>query len=339
MRREILVEVGAGSAAAAVVIAAGALYWWQTAPVTAPLQHMAPSPAQVASLPVPPSASVPATVPPVAAEPEPATASPSFDIVKVAPDGTAVIAGRAEPGARVRVLDGANSVGEVTADKRGEWVLTPAGPVAPGDRQLSIEATDPRSGAKAVSHDTVALSVAPPGQPQKNLAVLLPGDADKPARALQLPGAAGAPATLSLDSADLGGEDRLVLSGHAPAGATVKLYAGDRPLGVVAADQKGAWSLAAPRPQLAGRYDLSAEQLGRDGGVALRVARAFEAPPPVTIPADRRYVVKSGNNLWWIARRTYGEGTRYTLIFGANRGHIENPNLIYPGQVFTLPRS
>lgn len=338
MRREIFVEVGAGSAAAAVIIAAGAIYWWQTAPVSAPLQHMTP-PAQVASLPAAPTAPGPATVPPVAATPESAPAPPSFDIVKVAPDSTAVIAGRAEPGARVRVLDGANPIGEVTADNRGEWVLTPAGPLAAGDRQLSIEATDPRSGAKTASHDTVALSVAPPGQPEKNLAVLLPGDADKPAQALQLPGAGGAPATLSLDSADLGGEDRLVLSGHAPAGATVKLYAGDRTLGVVAADHKGAWSLAAPRPQLAGRYDLSAEQLGRDGSVALRVVRGFEAPPQVAIPADRRYVVKSGNNLWWIARRTYGEGTRYTLIFGANRGHIENPNLIYPGQVFTLPRS
>src|SRR5205823_2684148 len=129
--------------------------------------------------------------------------------------------------AQVRVLDGEHAIGEVTADARGEWVLTPTAPLAPGERQLSLEATDPHSGAKAASRDTVALSVAPPDRAGQNLAVLLPADADKPAQALQLPGAALAAGALSLDSADLGGEDRLVLSGRAAAGATVKLYAGD----------------------------------------------------------------------------------------------------------------
>ena len=48
-------------------------------------------------------------------------------------------------------------------------------------------------------------------------------------------------------------------------------------------------------------------------------------------------VVEPGNSLWRIARRTYGQGTRYTVIFEANRKQIENPDLIYPGQVFNLP--
>lgn len=326
--RELWRKIGSGTAAAAVIVAGGALWYWQTAPGSVP-----PAPAQVTA-----AAPVPAS-PPAQATVAPGPLAPSFDIVKVAPEGTAVIAGRAAPGARVRVLDGANAVGEVIADSRGEWVLTPAQPLSPGDRLLSLEATDRNSGAKSVSRDTVALAVAPPSRPEKTLAVLLPGDADKPAAALQLPGAAPAAGVLSLDSADLGGEDRLVVSGHATAGATVKLFAGDRPLGAVTADQKGAWALSAQRPQLAGRYELGAEELNRDGSAVRRVVRAFEPPPELALPANDRYIVKPGNNLWWIARRSYGEGTRYTLIFGANRDHIRDPNLIYPGQVFTVPHS
>ena len=44
-----------------------------------------------------------------------------------------------------------------------------------------------------------------------------------------------------------------------------------------------------------------------------------------------------GNSLWRIARRTYGEGTMFTVIFEANREQIKDANMIYPGQVFNLP--
>src|SRR5262249_28058261 len=107
----------------------------------------------------------------------------------------------------------------------------------------------------------------------------------------------------------------------------------------VTADSRGAWSKTVTRPQLPGAYELRVDQLKTDGSVALRVARAFEAPAPIAVPEGRRYVVKTGNSLWWIARRTYGDGVQYTVIYSANRGHIRDPNLIYPGQVFVLPRS
>jgi nucleoid-associated protein YgaU len=48
-------------------------------------------------------------------------------------------------------------------------------------------------------------------------------------------------------------------------------------------------------------------------------------------------VVLKGNNLWNIARATYGSGFKYTAIFEANRDQIKNADLIFPGQVFKLP--
>ena len=44
-----------------------------------------------------------------------------------------------------------------------------------------------------------------------------------------------------------------------------------------------------------------------------------------------------GNSLWRIARRTYGEGIMYTLIYEANKDVIKDADLIYPGQIFNLP--
>jgi nucleoid-associated protein YgaU len=47
--------------------------------------------------------------------------------------------------------------------------------------------------------------------------------------------------------------------------------------------------------------------------------------------------VQPGNTLWAIARDTYGDGFLYVRVFSANKDQIRNPDLIYPGQVFTLP--
>lgn len=51
----------------------------------------------------------------------------------------------------------------------------------------------------------------------------------------------------------------------------------------------------------------------------------------------KTYTVKSGDCLWNIAKKYYGKGAEYTQIFNANKDKISNPNLIYPGQVLTIP--
>lgn len=54
-------------------------------------------------------------------------------------------------------------------------------------------------------------------------------------------------------------------------------------------------------------------------------------------PAAKTYTVQKGDSLWAIAAKYYGKGSEYTKIYKANGDKISNPNLIYPGQVLTLP--
>ena len=58
-------------------------------------------------------------------------------------------------------------------------------------------------------------------------------------------------------------------------------------------------------------------------------------PPPPPPPAPRTVVVEPGDTLWAIAERELGDGNRYQEI--ANLSGIDNPDLINPGQVLTLP--
>lgn len=48
-------------------------------------------------------------------------------------------------------------------------------------------------------------------------------------------------------------------------------------------------------------------------------------------------IIRRGDSLWTVARRNYGAGIRYTTIFEANRDQIRDPQLIFPGQVLSVP--
>lgn len=58
-----------------------------------------------------------------------------------------------------------------------------------------------------------------------------------------------------------------------------------------------------------------------------------------TAPADQpqSYTVVAGDSLSKIAKRIYGDASKWHAIYDANRDKIKNPDLIYPGEVLTLP--
>ncbi len=54
-------------------------------------------------------------------------------------------------------------------------------------------------------------------------------------------------------------------------------------------------------------------------------------------PKIATVVVSRGDSLWRISRVTYGTGMRYAVVYRANHDQIQNPDRIYPGQIFVLP--
>lgn len=64
------------------------------------------------------------------------------------------------------------------------------------------------------------------------------------------------------------------------------------------------------------------------------------ARPTTNSPEPKKettYTVQKGDTLWGIAKKFYGNGSKYTKIYGANKDKIKNPNLIYPKQVLVIP--
>ncbi len=50
------------------------------------------------------------------------------------------------------------------------------------------------------------------------------------------------------------------------------------------------------------------------------------------------HTVQSGDTLWKISERVYGDGNRYMEIFEANKPMLSDPDKIYPGQVLRIPK-
>lgn len=270
---------------------------------------------------------------------------PSFDVVRVSPEGDTVIAGRAEPDAEVEVKIGETVVGKAKADKRGEWVLVPEKPIAPGSHELSVS-ENLKDGKTVAGEQKVVVMVPERGKGTGSeatgggsLAVALPAHKGEAPIVLQAPGGISS-GKLSLNAIDYGpqGAD-LSMSGQAPPGAEVRVYIDNKFIGNAKAGEKGVWTLRPEAEVPAGLHNLRVDQTGPDGKVVARVELPFSRAAPLRDLAPGAVVfVQPGNSLWRLARATYGEGLRYTDIYAANRDQIRDPDLIYPGQVFVVPK-
>ena len=298
---------------------------------------------------------------------------PTFDVVRVNPRGDAVIAGRAEPGAEVTVRDAGEDIGTVVADERGEWVLLPDESLPAGDRELTI--VERRANGDVVeSEQSVVLSIPERdgAADETPLAVLVEREGDAASRALQLPetteempaeapeaaeagrkpqepAEAGEPASgamdevivetgVGIDSVDYDEAGEMIISGRAEPGSALNVYVDDVYVGTARTGDDGRWELRPGERLSPGRHTVRVDRVDEEGIVLARIETPLNrARPEELLVGEARVVVQPGNSLWRIARRAYGGGIHFSVIYEANRDTIRDPNLIYPGQVFAIP--
>ena len=155
---------------------------------------------------------------------------------------------------------------------------------------------------------------------------------------------------IALDTISYTETGDVLIAGRAGVLSVVRVYLDNSAVAELAAGEDGRWQgqLTGVEP---GVYILRLDEVNAAGEVVSRLETPFkrEAPealraPDVPASADtkgaplvRVVTVQKGDTLWAISRERYGEGLLYVRVFEANRDRIRDPDLIYPGQVFTIP--
>ncbi len=279
---------------------------------------------QTAVAPVEPTPSATPATTPAAAAPSVAAAPPEFDVVRVDPSGNTVIAGRAAPGAVVTIKGGDSVLGAVAADGDGAFAFVPNTPLPAGALQLSLSEALP--GGQVIAGPATA-SVDVPASPNTAPLAVVSGPTGSKVVSGQGPQAG----TLGIGAVDYDANGHAIFSGTAPAGQQVTLSLDGAGLGSAVAGPDGRWQLSAQVPKTDGTLSVAS-------GNAAPVTAPFALETLPDAVANGHIVIAPGQNLWLIARHVYGHGNMYTLIYNANAGQIHDPNLIFPGQAFSLPK-
>ncbi len=156
---------------------------------------------------------------------------------------------------------------------------------------------------------------------------------------------------VALDTIGYSDTGEVELTGRVQDGSFVRIYLNNRLITNIAPSEDGKWrgKIKGIDP---GVYTLRLDEVGADGNVASRLETPFKREPvevlravetPKTNEAEpetppiRVVTVQKGDTLWAISRERYGDPVLYVKVFEANRDSIRDPDLIYPGQVFTIP--
>lgn len=237
-----------------------------------------------------------------------------------------------------------------------------------GGSQVAVAPDAPAASASAPA----ALLLTPEGVTVLQ-AGAVPADASAPAAP-----SPDAPLPILIDSIAYGAAGEVLLGGKAAPGGALRIYLDDAPVAEALTDASGGWQarleevagglhvlradqidaggkvlsrfetpfkrdLPAPMPPETAAVTAEAVVPAGEAPVAAPEVASAPAPAPadaapVIAPAPITITVQPGLTLWAIARQNFGAGIMYVQVFEANRDKIKDPDLIYPGQVFTVPK-
>lgn len=263
------------------------------------------------------------------------TDAPTFDVLRVEGDGSAVVAGKAAPGSTVELFDGTAVLGKAIAGPDGAFAIVLDTPLKAGDHQIVLRATGTDKDV-STSTQTAVVSipekpdgqvlamVEEPGKPAQLLTVPQPqastnaAPTDKPAgetaegnaEASQVasadPAAGAAPVQeqpvaeaagpkIAVEAVEIDG-GKVFVAGRADAGRKVRAYANEILLGEAVTSPDGHFLVEAARDLPVGEYTIRVDGLEAEGDkVAVRATVPFQREPGTTVAAVAPSVQEGGS--------------------------------------------
>ena len=273
-----------------------------------------------------------------------------LEVIRVRPDGSLVIAGKGLPNSKIEIISGSKVIAVTTSDKIGDFVAVPEKQLEGGEYLLSFRQTT-EDEKVIIANKSVAINVT---GAKKDIPIVAIVDSEGKlgAKVIQAPGL-DANKEISKEEKNIIEDKRdpyiailaithdtkvgqLVLSGRAHNGVQINAgFTGKETSSTKIINDE--WNLSIPGKLIAGKQKIFAVLLGKDGKVLSENSIIISGKIIQNANGKTFVVVQKGDALWNIAYQRLGVGTRYVDIVKLNKNTIQNPDLIYPKQLFIIP--
>ena len=250
-------------------------------------------------------------------------ANVSIDTISYTPQGDVQLGGRGQAGAFVRLYLNNVPLQTVLVPDGGQW-LTTLNEAAPGIYTLRVDQVDDAGKVtsryetpfKRETREALAEVAAVVAEPvAEPVAQPITEPAEQPSEV-----AVAAPVAVPVAAPDPDPTASPRVTQAEPESQQPTVAASDPSSAAPSEDA------AEARPA---QSDSDTANLSADGN--------SEAEPAASAANSVSITVQPGFTLWGIAKENFGDGVLYVQVFEANKDKIKDPNLIYPGQVFTIP--
>ena len=250
----------------------------------------------------------------------------TFDIVRLDENGDVVIAGKTIPNVKVDILDGNETLASVFSDANGDWVWVSDEPLPEGIKRFNLKYLNGED--EFVSQQNIIILREKNNSSSKILRFSKNSSIEIINNNSKILG-------LTLDIAEYLNKDDLILTGRTKPKTDVKLFLSDNFIKDSKSDTYGIWKMKLKNFEFSDNNLIITTEI--EGQKIKLKTKIFEKKIDPNFIFEKEVTVKNGNSLWRIARKTLGGGVYYSEIYKNNVKEIENPDLIFPGQVFNIP--
>ena len=277
---------------------------------------------------------------------------PEIDIIKVSPDGSFVIAGKGQPNSNINILNKGDLIDSSIVDSDGNWVVVSKENLKTGDNLISIDQINNKG--LVLRHKQLFITKIDEHKKDQPLVISVPNKNGENISIIQQP---SEKQKIYKVENDLGIQKKIKsnqkifnvktiffnengfvsIKGKVNFGKKIELYINKKIMETIKIENSK-WQYNSDKIIDYGLHDLLVVLKSDKDEILDKITLPFmRVEMPYNDVPDNFILIKPGDMLWTIAYRLYGDPFKYIQIFEENKDQITNPDLIFPGQLFSIP--
>ncbi len=275
-----------------------------------------------------------------------------LETIRVSPEGGLVVAGKVFPNSEVHIISKGEIIAKTVSDKTGEFVIVPKKLLKAGEHILVFKVTKPNNNI-IIADQAIAVKLKE-DLSEIPIVALINSESKIGTKIIQGPGKILSNEKMKIKNKISKLPDNLKpeisiltltndlnlkqinLTGYAIGGIQVDArISGKEVFSDKIIDNE--WAVTLPNQLIIGKQKLSVSLIDKKGKIIAEDHLDLFGNEIKDSEGKTLIVVQKGDALWKIAYKRLGGGDKYLEIFNLNKNKIENPNLIFPKQLFILP--